>query len=190
MPSALNLSIDAAWLSVGVVWAFAATSLKPVARIEPQRSRIGHLITISIALTLLFSPALHWGPLASRIVPASPYSATAGLALTIAGAAFATWARFYLGGNWSATVTVKQDHTLIRTGPYALVRHPIYLGLLIAMLGTAIAFGHVAGLFAVAIAFAAWLAKARVEECLLLLQFGDDYKRYQRQVKTMIPFVL
>jgi protein-S-isoprenylcysteine O-methyltransferase Ste14 len=97
--------------------------------------------------------------------------------------------RALLGSNWSATVTVKQHHELIRRGPYAIVRHPIYSGFLLGVLGTALALGEVRGLVALALAFAGWYLKARNEEQFLVEQFGDAYVGYRRNVKQLIPFV-
>jgi protein-S-isoprenylcysteine O-methyltransferase Ste14 len=124
------------------------------------------------------------------VIPESAAAEYAALVLTGAGALFAIWARLYLGGNWSAIVAVKQGHTLVRTGPYRIVRHPIYAGLLAALAGTAVGYGYVGGLLAMVVAFAAWLAKARLEESFLMAEFGAAYGEYRREVKTLIPFVL
>ena len=113
-----------------------------------------------------------------------------GFAVTVAGAAFAIWARLLLGANWSATVTVKQNHELKRTGPYAIVRHPIYSGFLLAMLGTAIAYGEIRGLIALLIALIAWRVKSLIEERFMMDQFGEQYVQYKREVRALIPFVL
>jgi protein-S-isoprenylcysteine O-methyltransferase Ste14 len=109
--------------------------------------------------------------------------------MTFAGVAFAIWARLHIGRNWSGTVTIKADHKLIRTGPYAIVRHPIYSGFLTAVLGTAIAIGEVRGLFAFVAAFIGVKLKAGLEEEFMTEQFGDEYVQYQREVKAFIPFV-
>jgi protein-S-isoprenylcysteine O-methyltransferase Ste14 len=103
--------------------------------------------------------------------------------------AFAIWARFYLGRNWSGTVTVKQDHKLIRTGPYAVVRHPIYAGFGLAILGTAIAIGEVRGLAATVTALIGMALKSRLEEEFMTEQFGAEYVQYKKDVKAMIPFI-
>ena len=95
-----------------------------------------------------------------------------------------------LGANWSALVTIKQDHQIIRRGPYALVRHPIYSGGLLALFGTAIAFGELRGLAGFALVFIAWWLKSRLEESFLESQFGASYTQYKREVKGLIPFVL
>jgi protein-S-isoprenylcysteine O-methyltransferase len=176
---------------VGIVW--AATAIRARKRIverERAESRNSHLLASAIAFSLLFSPTLRFGPLAWRALPESDAMGAMGVALTAAGAGFAIWARFLLGGNWSAAVAIKEGHSLVRRGPYALARHPIYGGLLTAMLGTAVAGGEAGALCGVAIAFATWLEKARREEQFLLARFGADYADYRRRVRTLIPFVL
>jgi protein-S-isoprenylcysteine O-methyltransferase Ste14 len=130
------------------------------------------------------------GPLAWRLLPAWPAIAWTGLALTVIGCAFAIWARLSLGRNWSGTVTVKEGHQLMRRGPYAVVRHPIYSGGLLALLGTALVVGELRGLLGVALAFLGWGTKLRLEEAFMSEQFGAEYTRYRREVKALIPFVL
>jgi protein-S-isoprenylcysteine O-methyltransferase len=153
-------------------------------------SRLFHILAIALAFLLLFDSRLNAGVLNRRFVPDAPAVWWTGFALSVAGAALAIWARLLLGANWSATVTVKQNHELMRTGPYAVVRHPIYSGFLSAMLGTAIAFGEVRGLIALVLAFIAWRVKSLVEERFMQDQFGEQYAQYKRDVKALIPFVL
>jgi protein-S-isoprenylcysteine O-methyltransferase Ste14 len=178
------------WIAVGAVWTIAALASKPVVRREPTASRLLHIAVIAAVFALPFWAKLSVGPLAWRFVPDSPAIAWSGLAFTAAGCAFAIWARLLLGGNWSSSVTVKQDHTLIRQGPYAIVRHPIYAGFLLALLGTALALGELRGLAALALAFAGWHVKSRQEEAFMAAQFGDQYTAYQREVKALVPLVL
>jgi protein-S-isoprenylcysteine O-methyltransferase Ste14 len=94
-----------------------------------------------------------------------------------------------LAGNWSGSVTLKQDHELIRTGPYRFVRHPIYTGALIAVLGTAFAIGQLRGLLAFALTFFAFRYKSQIEERLMIENFGDAYRSYRSSVKALIPFI-
>jgi protein-S-isoprenylcysteine O-methyltransferase Ste14 len=124
------------------------------------------------------------------VLPDSPAIAFAGLALTIAGVGVAVWARLLLGANWSAAITIKRGHQIIRRGPYAVVRHPIYSGGLLALLGTTIGFGELRGLAGFALVFIAWWMKSRLEESSLEGQFGASYTQYKREVKGLIPFVL
>jgi protein-S-isoprenylcysteine O-methyltransferase len=190
MHTELPLFLRVAWSAIALVWAIGALAAKPVIHVESTQTRTGHIVTFAIALALLFSPVFRVGPLGWRVFPALAASDTAGAALTIAGIAAAIWARFYLGGNWSASVTIKDRHTLVCTGPYSLVRHPIYAGLLVAMFGSALVVNELGGFLGVVLAFAGWQAKARLEEYFLLAQFGEAYRVYRQQVKGMIPFVL
>ncbi len=110
--------------------------------------------------------------------------------IVLAGAAFTVWARIVLGRNWSAEVTFKEDHELIESGPYALARHPIYTGLIVMALGTAIDYGRAFG-FALFLALCGSLWwKARQEERIMQRHFPDAYAEYRKHVRAIIPFVL
>jgi protein-S-isoprenylcysteine O-methyltransferase Ste14 len=110
--------------------------------------------------------------------------------IVVAGAAFSVWARVTLGRNWSAEVTFKQDHELIESGPYALARHPIYTGLIVMALGTAINYGRAIGFGVfVALCGALWW-KARQEERIMRRHFPDAYAEYKTRVRAIVPFVL
>ena len=112
------------------------------------------------------------------------------MGLTLAGLAFTWWARIHLGRLWSGSITRKEDHRVIDTGPYALVRHPIYTGLIFAIWTTAAAQATAAGLLGAAlITFGLWL-KARAEERFLTAELGADaYGTYRRRVPMLIPFL-
>jgi protein-S-isoprenylcysteine O-methyltransferase Ste14 len=182
--------IRLAWTALGLLWLGAAFSARRPVRLEPANTRIGHMVTFAAAFALLFWRAVRIPPLNLQILPPNWPAEAAGFVLTIAGITVATWARFYLGGNWSSVVAIKEGHTLVRSGPYRLVRHPIYAGLLLAMLGTAIVEAEMGAFLGVVIAFAGWLAKARLEDSFLLEQFGDVFLEYRRRAKAIIPFVL
>ena len=110
--------------------------------------------------------------------------------MVLAAAAFTVWARITLGRNWSGEVTFKQDHELIESGPYALARHPIYTGLIVMALGTAINYGRVIGfVLFFSICGAVWW-KARQEERIMSKHFPDSYADYKQRVHALIPFVL
>jgi protein-S-isoprenylcysteine O-methyltransferase Ste14 len=103
---------------------------------------------------------------------------------------FAVWARGYLGSNWSRSVTIKQDHQLIVSGPYAVVRHPIYTGILGGFVGSAIAIGQIRGIVVLLmIALVLW-AKLRLEEQWMRSQFGATYQDYSRHVAALVPYIL
>ncbi len=172
-----------AWAAIGIVWVFGALISKPVVRTGSRGTRMMELCFLAAAFGLLFHlPAWRELPIPSTIK-------WVGVILTFVGAAFCIWARFILGGNWSAAVTLKRDHTLICSGPYAIVRHPIYTGLLLAALGTAIAFGDLRGFLAPPLLAFAWHRKSLVEEEFMRTQFGPAYTAYAARVKALIPFV-
>jgi protein-S-isoprenylcysteine O-methyltransferase Ste14 len=110
--------------------------------------------------------------------------------VTIAGLLFAIWAREHLGRNWSHSVTIKQGHELITTGPYTVVRHPIYTGILTGFLGMAIAISQVRGFIAfVLVCLALWI-KLRIEEQWMGSQFGEAYATYAHQTAALVPYLL
>lgn len=183
--------ITACWLIYLGVWLITAFRLKPIARAADSASRMWELLILVCAAELLFGEAPKVALLDARWLPALPQLVGLGIALTAAGAAFSIVARLYLGENWSATATIKQDHELIRTGPYRLVRHPIYTGTLIAAIGTAIALGETRDLLALPLVIVGFWLKARSEERLLMSNFGDRYAAYRREVRgAIIPYVL
>jgi protein-S-isoprenylcysteine O-methyltransferase Ste14 len=181
---------DAAWMVLGLIWLAGAATAKRTARSASGAFLARHFLLLAVGLTLIFSAKRRAGPLAWRLLPDSPAAAYTGLALTVAGVAFAIWARVVLGGNWSGTVTIKEGHTLVRSGPYRLVRNPIYTGLWLALLGTAVAYGELRGFIGAGIVLLAWWYKGRKEEAFLAGQFGQPYEVYRREVKSLIPFVL
>jgi len=181
--------IDFAWLTFGVIWLIASFRTKSTAQVQSVGSRVVQSLLTVAAYFLLFSGAAPGGFLADRLLPASVEWALIGTALVLVGLLFALWARFFLGANWSARVTVKHDHELIQSGPYRLVRHPIYSGLLLAILGAALAFGEARCLLAVVLAFIGLKLKSLTEEKFMLGQFGESYAQYRREVKGLIPFI-
>ena len=124
---------------------FPAFKLKKTKKRESWGQRFRYVLPLVIAF-YLFRPRAHYGWLGARFVPESDAGGWVGVALTAAGVAIAIWARWHLGTNWSGVVTLKEGHELIRTGPYRTIRHPIYTGILLAFLGTAVALGEVRGL--------------------------------------------
>jgi protein-S-isoprenylcysteine O-methyltransferase Ste14 len=190
MPLDVSDWIDFVWMLVGIFWAVGVLRSKPVARRQKLLPRLFHLAMMAAVLGLLFSNSTRIGFLGVRLIPKYSWIGWAGLCCTVAGCVFAVWARALLGSNWSSTVTVKEHHELIRSGPYGIVRHPIYAGLLLGIFGTALALGELRGVIALALAVVAWFRKARAEEEFLVGQFGITYICYCHKVKQLIPFVL
>jgi protein-S-isoprenylcysteine O-methyltransferase Ste14 len=177
------------WLLFALVWLVGATSTKRTVRRERIQDRMVHGILFALGFWLLFLPQ-RFGRLDVRFLPETEATRLCGFIVTAIGLAFAIWARLRLGRNWSGTVTIKEDHRLILQGPYRLVRHPIYLGVLLAMVGTAIGYGRARGLIGVPIVFLALWKKSRVEEQFMIAQFDGQYIQYQREVKAIIPGLL
>lgn len=114
----------------------------------------------------------------------------AGVALVAAGHLFSVWARIHIGKYWSGTVALKEGHKLVTTGPYALVRHPIYTGLLTSVLGSAIAAGTGEALIGFAVMIPAYVRKWRREERLMEGEFGQEYRDYMKKTKAIVPYVV
>ena len=176
------------WMATFVIWLIGSLLTKQtIGSFSDRRSRIAVWI-VALSWWLLFDRNLA-GVLGMHFVPETEFGAYAGLALTAAGLTLAVWARFYLGGNWGTLVELKKDHQLIRSGPYTIVRHPIYSGFMLATLGTAIMQRELHGLLAFVLITVVWTYKSRLEEAFLIGQFGDEYDQYRKRVKGLIPFV-
>lgn len=173
----------------GLYWLISALKRKKTKRRETRRQRFRYMLPLVVASYLLVRPEARYGWLAARFVPASPAVEWIGVLLTAAGVAVALWARWHLGANWSGVVTLKEGHELIRTGPYRTIRHPIYAGILLAFLGTAVAMGEVRGLLAVAIAWLSFYWKARREESFLTQEFGPGFAEHRRHTGMFLPKV-
>ncbi|WP_348262213.1 isoprenylcysteine carboxylmethyltransferase family protein [Telmatobacter sp. DSM 110680] len=184
--------LPALWTAFVVYWRLMSANVKGTRRFEAAPSRITRLILFLVAIALLFLPESTFPWLTwlyeSPLVP-SEWTFFGGVVLTVAGLLFSIWARHQLGRNWSLTVTLKDDHELIVTGPYALVRHPIYTGLLVGFLGTAIAIMQVRSILALILILIALWTKIRMEERLMRDHFGAQYDVYSQRVSALIPYV-
>jgi|SRR5215469_6199895 len=187
MLSALRL-IQWLWSAWALYWLLSALRAKATQRRESLASRLAHVVPLVVGATLLAWEAPPWSALRWRLWPPSLAADWIGVALVTVGLAFAIWARMHLGTNWSGTVTVKQGHELVRSGPYAYVRHPIYAGLITAILGTAIASGTVHAAIGLAIIAVALVRKSRTEEDFMREAFPGEYQRYSAEVPALIPF--
>ena len=178
----------ALWLVFIAFWIAMARGGKAVAERESVYSRLSHYLPLAIGVYLLAAPHVPIAVLNDRFVPLTLWPVRLGAALTVAGVAFAIWARMWIAGNWSSDVTLKRDHELIVDGPYAFVRHPIYTGMIFAAFASTIQIGQAANLLgAVLFAFGFWL-KARLEERLLSVELGAAYADYRRTTPMLVPF--
>ncbi|MDR3764233.1 MAG: isoprenylcysteine carboxylmethyltransferase family protein [Acidobacteriota bacterium] len=179
----------ALWIVYVLYWQWMARDVKAATRREGLASHAlrSLLMIASVALYFVDVPLRF---LNLHFIHTGLGTFWTGAAITAAGLLFSVWARQVLGRNWSREVTVKQDHQLIVRGPYALARHPIYTGLLTAVLGSALAVGRWRALLGAALVFLALGLKLRLEERWMGEQFGAAYAVYRQRVRALIPFVL
>jgi protein-S-isoprenylcysteine O-methyltransferase Ste14 len=176
-----------AWWTWAIGWYLSSFTASTPKRVQNRGARLFLLAELVVAFALFSYPQLGIGWLGREIVPRREALFTFGAILLLAGLAFTVWARVHLGKHWSGQVTLKEGHRLIRSGPYALVRHPIYTGLLLAMVGTAVAIDEYRGVLGVLIALQSFVRKYKTEERWLREEFGGEYERYMRDVKALVP---
>lgn len=186
----LHRSLPIAWLALVMVWLAAAPFASRVVKRQSWRSRLLTMVVGFVSFGLVFIGSWRRGALALHLVPGSRPVVVTGVALTYAGVAIAIWARLILGRQWSASVTLKEGHQLVRRGPYGVVRHPIYSGVMLATLGTALVVGDVAALLGTLLSYAMWYVKSRHEERFMVKRFGAEYEGYRRDTWALIPFIL
>ncbi len=177
----VNVALWVAWV---VYWVAASGSAARGRSLEPVRSRLIHLAAAVVSVALLLLRPLH------MVLPGGAVVQAAGCAVTASGPLLACWARRHLGKYWSGRVELKEGHHVIRTGPYAWVRHPIYTGILLGFLGSALVVREVTAPLAVLVMLAAYLRKIRMEEAALEAALGDEYEAYRREVTALVPFVV
>lgn len=184
--------IEAAWAAFLLYWAWSARQVKAPQRSEPWLPRLfKYWLPLMVAVLLLQPVRGYEGSiLRLRVLPDTAWLPVLGLILTWFGVLIACSARVVLGANWSSEVQVKQGHELVTRGPYRLVRHPIYTGLLLAFAGTALAIGELRGVIALAIVATSFWVKLRLEERWMREQFGQAYADYMRRVKALVPGLL
>jgi protein-S-isoprenylcysteine O-methyltransferase Ste14 len=180
----------ALWLTWALYWGIQSRGAKTSVWSESLPSRLMHVVPMMVAALLLVLPRLPLLGLDQRFLPRSAVILGLGWLTAAAGLSFTVWGRRHLAANWSAEVTLKAGHELITSGPYALVRHPIYTGLLIGFFGSALALGEWRGLVGVALLGLSQWRKLRIEEQAMRRQFGDRYLAYAQRVPALIPFVL
>ena len=182
--------IGACWGVFVVIWLLAAIFTKRTIYHESGARRLRYMIPIAFGWYLVFR-GYHLGPpFHIRLIPHTDAILGAAAILCLCGLGFCLWARAVLGRNWSGTVTLKEDHELIVRGPYRLVRHPIYTGLLAMLIGTALEQGHIAGMVGLIFVFLSFWIKLSGEEEVMRKQFPGEYAAYKEQVKRIIPFIL
>jgi protein-S-isoprenylcysteine O-methyltransferase Ste14 len=180
---AVELVFAVGWAAFWLYWLVAAFFVKR-GRV-PWSRELRIRVVVAVVVILL----IRVGAFRDHGLNTDPWRAGIGLVFFAAGLGFAIWARVHIGRNWGGPMTQKDDPELVTSGPYRLVRHPIYSGILVAGLGTALALSWW-WLIAVALAGVYILYSAQIEERYLTDQFPDDYPDYKRSTKMLVPFIL
>jgi protein-S-isoprenylcysteine O-methyltransferase Ste14 len=182
-----SLIILGCWVIFLGYWLATAFTNKKTAERKSFVSSLSYRLPIVVGVIVVVAMIRHYPH--ARLTPNNIYTRYAGAGVCVAGLAFAIWARWTIGRNWSSNVTFKEGHQLIRTGPYRFVRHPIYTGILVMSSGPAIQYGHVFSWFAICVIGVGLWIKLKQEEAVMLKHF-PEYGDYRKQVKALVPFVL
>jgi protein-S-isoprenylcysteine O-methyltransferase Ste14 len=182
--------VDAVDIVIGIGWAvfwiyWIAVSLG----VKAARTSWTRFAGVRVAAVLIVLLLLRLRVLKGHTVTHDPWLQGIGLAIFLLGLALAVWARVYLGRNWGMPMTEKDDPELVTTGPYSIIRHPIYSGIILAMVGTTVAVS-VYWLIAVVLLGAYFIYSAFMEERYMAGIFPDTYPRYKQSTKMLIPFIL
>lgn len=175
------------WIVFGLYWAIGALKTRATVRREPFLARYGVMFIEVVGFTLLFSHDADIGVLSRHFAPRTMTMEALGLAFTWAGIGLAVWARYHLGQYWSGRITLKEGHELIRTGPYARLRHPIYTGLDLAAIGSALVIDRWRCVFGVCTIMIGFVIKAKREETLLAAKFGEAFKKHTQRTGFLLP---
>ncbi len=185
-------AISPVWIMVcGLAWSMLALYW-----VEPRKEthsgeyrfyRLLRLVIGALTFALLFWQKTGIGFLGHRFLPLSFAIMSAGFAVTLIGLAVTAWARIHLGQYWSDKVVIQSEHRLIRTGPYARIRHPIYFGVLLGIAGTALVVGEWRALASLLLMSINYTVKAKKEDKILFERFGEEFRSYQRDSGILLP---
>lgn len=182
-------SILASWAVFILVWiTYALRSKRTIKRGNWVSWTLLRAAVILAVLLVLSNGSVHEKLRDVTLVHAGGTAVAIGAVLTALGIAFAVWARVYIGRNWGMPMSIKENPELVTSGPYALVRHPIYTGVLLALLGSMLASGP-AWLLLFAFFCVYFIYSANKEEVLLRTTFPNEYPVYEQRTKKLIPFV-
>jgi protein-S-isoprenylcysteine O-methyltransferase Ste14 len=179
--------IDIPWIVFIAYWIISALHTKRTAKRETFLARYGVMFIEIVGFVFLFDATAGIGVLGERIVRRNHALTALAILLTWVGIALAIWARRHLGQYWSGRITIKEDHKLIRTGPYARLRHPIYSGLDLAAIGSAFAINRWRCVAGICVIIAGFWIKAKREEAMLTAQFGPDFQEHRRHTGFLFP---
>ena len=189
MAAIANQIIFWCWIIFLAYWFISAFRTKTIVQRQSFEATLAHRLPVSLGWFLMAID--EWSPPMNDVLtPHNDLMRAIGAAVCVLGLFTCLWARHTLAGNWSSDVTFKQNHELIKTGPYRFVRHPIYTGLLLMSLGTALDLARVRFWLALPLWFIGFWIKLKQEEKVMLQHFPDAYPIYKKQAKALVPFVL
>lgn len=181
-------AIRTLWMAWWISWLAAAAWSDRAVKRPPTRHQITYRLLAALGAVLLFGMYRHNVRVEMILWRTPPALAWAMAAVVFVGLAFTWWARLHLGRLWSSSVTRKADHHVVDTGPYGIVRHPIYTGIILASIATAAMRGTAAAWLGAAVMTTGWVIKARLEEQFLREQLGpESYGEYARRVPMLVP---
>jgi protein-S-isoprenylcysteine O-methyltransferase Ste14 len=182
-----HLVVEVPWIVFVLYWIVSAIRTRDTLQTESFVSRYAIVLIEVAGFVLLFRHSAGIGFLGNRFMHRTLASAIVGSILTWMGIGLAIWARYHLAEYWSARITIKEDHQLIRTGPYARLRHPIYSGIVLAAIGSAVVIDQWRCVLGVSLVLIGYCIKARKEEAILTQQFGDAFREHQKHAGFLIP---
>lgn len=189
MPSPYWEIISVCWVVFWTYWSFGNSRRRLSKRKVTRTFTVLNTGLLYLGLLLVLLGHSVPGSLGIPFVPQAIPIEVLGTVFVIVGMAFAIWSRQLLRNNWSGEVAIMEGQQFIHSGPYAIVRHPIYAGMLLALLGTTLVSSAVGNLLGFVFALLSLCQKACIEEQFLLVEFGEPYATYQRGVKFLIPFI-
>ena len=175
------------WIVFGLYWLIAARRVKAARTTESPAYRAFRLLLLAITFTLLFAKGAGVGFLGRHVFPQKQFLPYFGFGLALTGMALAVWARVSLGQYWSDKIVLKVDHQLIRSGPYARMRHPIYSGVLLGVAGSALVVNEWRGALAFLLLLTNYMVKAKREEKILAESFPVDFADHKRSAGFLLP---
>lgn len=189
--------IAAPWLLFFLVWTGSIVyeaitgKVKKVEKREPMAVLILTRVFLYVPIILVFANIgiQKQYPLGLQYLPDTSSVVYTGFVISMVGILFSVWGRMALGSNWSADAELKSGQSLVTSGPYAIVRNPIYSGITLGMAGSAIALGNVSGIIAVGFIVVFSFLRITYEERMMKEKFGIEWEKYVKSVKRFIPWV-
>jgi protein-S-isoprenylcysteine O-methyltransferase Ste14 len=189
MPAPYWAIISLCWVVFWIYWSFATPARRPSKRRIARTFTALNTGLLYLGLVLILSGRSVPGLAGSPVVPQAVPIHILGTVFAIAGILFAIWSRQSLRDNWSGVIAIREGQQFVHDGPYRIVRHPIYAGMLLALLGTTLVASTAGSLVGFVLAMLSLWQKAAVEERFLISEFGEQYADYRHTVKFLIPFI-